>query len=388
MMQRLVDIYKTVIALSLGVLPLCACSDDTEPTSLDKGTQLKLVVFPQTFRDMTPTWTRAGLPDGFVPYEELTPHVDASRVQIRAIITGCKEEDNVYNDVISNGIFAFHDETVDNVRSYSWTSTIPTLQPGHYFIYGFMPAEDLGSVAIDPYDGTSFQSGAVMTIAGLDVVTPSDVCVVVGVKAHTDNTTPIGEVGISLGEFEFVSDAENTTSYAYLLLDHIFSGLSFRFSVDSEYNQRRTIKLKKIALRAIGSSTISTVTATVKLKANSGSSPLEQVTFTADEPVSGGSKSAAIYDSEEVELTTTPQDFLACLVPNMNSTFELETVYNVYDKAGTLLREDQTVKNQITLPSDLMAAGSVYTMNVTVVPTYLYMLSEPDLDNPVIQIDN
>ena len=33
-----------------------------------------------------------------------------------------------------------------------------------------------------------------------------------------------------------------------------------------------------------------------------------------------------------------------------------------------------------------MVAGDVYTLRITVKPTFLYVLSDPDLDNPTFEI--
>ena len=51
---------------------------------------------------------------------------------------------------------------------------------GTYYLYGYIPKEDAEGVTISPND--TYHNGAVLTINGLNAVTPSDVCVIIGAK--------------------------------------------------------------------------------------------------------------------------------------------------------------------------------------------------------------
>lgn len=366
-------IIGTMLCLSMMLMAAGCSEDGGQESGGGQGTQVRFLLFPQAFEDVTPALTRA-LPTGFLPYEELTPHVDINRVQIQAYFTNGAGTDA---KVQSSGIFSFHEETEGDTKKYSWTSTIPSIQRGKYYVYGFMPAEDANNWTIAPYQN-DYSKGAVLTINGLSTVSPGDVCVVVGVKKANNMTQDIKNVGIELGKFEFESEATDNESYAYLLLDHIYSGLNFKFSVDPDYNELRTIKMKRIALTSKGG--VATVNATVNVTPTTdGSNPLGAITFTTDK--TGNSEPAALYDGER-ELGTTPEEFLACIAPGMNTTFELETDYNVYDKKGNLIREVRALKNNVTIGADAMTAGQYHTVSVVVKPTYLYVLSEQDLENP------
>lgn len=362
-------IIGTTLCLSMMLMAAGCSEDGGQESGGGQGTQVRFLLIPQAFEDVTPALTRS-LPEGFVSYEKLTPHVDINRVQIQAYFTNGSE-------VQSSGIFSFHEETVSETKKYSWTSTIPSIEPGTYYVYGFMPAEDANNWAIAPRNN-DYAQGAVLTINGLSAVSPGDVCVIVGVKKASNNELDIEDVDINLGKFEFTSVATENESYAYLLLDHIYSGLNFKFSVDPDYNELRTIKLKRIALTSKGS--VKTVNATVNVTPTTGgSNPLGTITFT---PVSiGDVEPAALYDGER-ELSTTPEEFLACIAPGMDLMFELETDYNVYDKKGNLIREVRALKNNVTISADAMTAGQYHTVSVVVKPTYLYVLSEQDLENP------
>jgi hypothetical protein len=78
-------------------------------------------------------------------------------------------------------------------------------------------------------------------------------------------------------------------------------------------------------------------------------------------------------------------------MPSGITTMILTSVYDVYDKNGNLVRPDCEATNTMVL-KDLLTEqtttqrGKRYTVNMTIQPTYLYMLSEPDLDNPTVTI--
>ena len=80
--------------------------------------------------------------------------------------------------------------------------------------------------------------------------------------------------------------------------------------------------------------------------------------------------------------------FLACTVPlSANTQFVMSATYNVYDRKGNLIRKACTAENVLNLPTGGLARGQKYTFNLTVNPTYLYVLSDPDLDNPTITVN-
>ena len=365
--------------------------DVPDPGVKEEGMTVRFLLGARAFEGLYGSATRA-LPANYVTYESLNPHVDISHVQIQAYFTKdiTKADNTISPEVSSSGIFTFREEMVNGLPKYSWGSTIPSIKPDVYFLYGFMPAEEASTVSIEPYKGeyqdAMYQNGAILTINGLNAVTPGDVCVIVGVKKADNNTQSIEDVGIQLGNFKYDCSSQtgnNSESYVYLLLDHLYAGLHFRFSIDSEYAKLRTIKLKSMTVKAVGD--VATVKAIVNLVANNtGASPVGPVQF---EKVSGGeSLPAALYEGDERVLTTTPQDYLACFAPATNTSFLLETVYNVYDTAGNLIREDCYAANKITAKEGL-TSGQIHTINVVVRPTYIYVLSDPDLDNPSMVVN-
>jgi hypothetical protein len=62
--------------------------------------------------------------------------------------------------------------------------------------------------------------------------------------------------------------------------------------------------------------------------------------------------------------------------------------YDVYDRKGNLIRKDCTAENQLPAPPNgQWKSGKRIVIPLTVEPTYLYVLSNPDLDNPTITIN-
>jgi hypothetical protein len=79
------------------------------------------------------------------------------------------------------------------------------------------------------------------------------------------------------------------------------------------------------------------------------------------------------------------------MAPIGMTDFTLVCQYDVYDTNGNLIRENQTAENKINVNSLFtttisLQRGTRYILYLTVNPTYLYMMSEPDLDNPTIEV--
>ena len=79
-------------------------------------------------------------------------------------------------------------------------------------------------------------------------------------------------------------------------------------------------------------------------------------------------------------------------MPSGITTLVLTSVYDVYDTKGNKIRENCSATNTMVLKDllteqTLTGRGKRYTVNMTIRPTYLYVLSEPDLDNPTVSVE-
>ena len=185
----------------------------------------------------------------------------------------------------------------------------------------------------------------------------------------------------------------------FLLFDHLYAALRVNLRVHGEYNAMRTIKLKSLKLKTQVGETVSKdkMDITIKLKANNGSaSPIENITYAAS---TGGVEnndgiefwpSTSVTD-EERTLSTTSKSFVGHFMPSGISTIILTSTYDVYDKKGNLIREDCIATNTMELrelltDQTVTRRGCRYTINMTIKPTYLYVMSDEDLANPGMDI--
>ena len=167
----------------------------------------------------------------------------------------------------------------------------------------------------------------------------------------------------------------------YLLLDHLYAAVQFRMLIDEEYAQLRTIKLKTMTLGTDKGS----INATISLAHNTtGDSPISSVTYTP----SGSSDAVEIFNSNEGTPLdkTTPLAINAYFAPTLSSDLTLVSTYDVYDRKDNLIRQNCTATNK--LPDLEAVRGQRVQLNMTVNSTYLYVLSDSDLDNPTIKIGN
>ena len=276
-----------------------------------------------------------------------------------------------------------------------WQSNITITDAGtdnHYLIYGFMPI-DAENVSISPLS-TNYNAGASMSIKGLKVLTQTDPCVIVGVGRQQESTS---DVTLKWGTFDFTfkEGTSDVIDYMSILLDHIYSRYHFQVKIDADYAQLRTIKITKMTLEALsddGTQTVGTVNARVNIQTNTtNTNPISSVTFTRNT----GTRSVTFFENTTtpLSLTTSYQDAGFCLAPGDQHWFRLTTVYEVYNRDNKHIRTNTATntfntanfkEHKITNTNP----GLDHTIQIIVNPTYLYVLSDSDLDNPPFDINN
>jgi hypothetical protein len=80
-------------------------------------------------------------------------------------------------------------------------------------------------------------------------------------------------------------------------------------------------------------------------------------------------------------------DVTGYFLPAYASTLSIVSTYDVYDKKGNKIREDCKATNSLASMLNGIQRGKKRPIKLTVNPTYLYVLSDPDLDNPTITIE-
>ena len=391
-----------LLAVALVLLTGCQADSADSGGTAPRKISLEMQTYATTYKDAQQSAsTRA---DGVIwnpnPPSGFTIYNDSD--QIRISVT--KD-----NNIVADGNFVY------SPTDKKWFSTfeVKELKNGPYYLYGYMPEQGVNS-SLTAKDG-DFSTGATLILNGLPTATSSDICVIVGVKKgeETDVSGIYSDNGIKMGSFSYdFTGVVGDKNHVFLLCDHLYARLHLSVTVDEVYNALRTIKLKKVWVRACkksdGSDIRSKSKATVPLRTTDGASPIYDFSFTnvGTSAVMDTLSHSMLYKSAVAvgdSLSTTPtlvDGYLAGLDLGITE-FILVTKYDVYDKNvtrehphGNLVRQDQYAENKINISKIFgdgvtpkpMLRGTKYTLNLKVNPTYLYMLSEPDLDNPTVEI--
>ena len=308
-----------------------------------------------------------------------------------------------------------------------WRTNIGEIGAGDYYLYGFIPNLSVIKFNITDLErnDAKYSEGAKMVLEDVPTVVENDLCVVVGAKqgydkdhdgssGYTDvNGNGVYDEGIDtrldtlrLGDFKYkasaITGSGGTDNYIFLLFDHLYAAIRINMKVYADYAALRTIKLKTLQLTTKAGEDVSKdkTNITIDLKATDGSdvkeSPIQSISYDDDPagvPINLAEGGIEFWSSGSGhELTTDFQSFIGHFMPNGITTLILTSTYDVYDTQGNKIRENCQATNTMVL-KDLLTEqtytqrGKRYTINMTIQPTYLYMLSEPDLNNPTVVIN-
>ena len=340
--------YISILSIAIAML-LSACSSDNpevQTTSAEDksvGDKIQIMAYAPPFANANP---QDAAPTGFTAY--------------------------TLDKVTEMGIYMIkNDDTTPYAEkrlryASKWFAFFETLPQKNYTVYGYIPkTEGMSSGVTSVSD-----NGAILTVNGIKPVTTDDICIITGVKDAKE--------GLMEGQFGWYMANANDNFYMYLLLDHIYASVNFSMIIDAEYAQLRTIKLKTMKLRTNKGSVSAAITLTHN---TTGASPVSGATYTA----SGDEYTVVIYTSDEGTAldTETPLVFNTCFAPNLSNNLTMVTTYDVYDRKGNLIRKNCTATNKV--PNLEAARAQQVQLNLTVNPTYLNVLSDPDLDNPTVK---
>ncbi len=406
---------KSLVSLLFLMILLASCQDDSmEPIGKRRQTTMELMTFGTSFLDAKPWSTRSGyddyqfhfgtgytdgLPNGYVSYDVLYPQTTPNNSTIGVFMT--PEQATPAGDFIYQGV-----EGTPGVNV--WKSTIAVEENKQYYIYGFMPRQHAERSLISPLptantsgEDHGFAQGAVIRIENFEALTPADVSVIVGLRWATEQEKINGtkDYDVPLGNFKYKGRPEGENRL-FVLLKHIYAGLNFAASVDATYNELRTIRVTEV--RLIANNIKDKINLSVTLNANeNGEDPVTDIQYEGIGVPSATSEIVLFPYDENVTDIEIPSgsstSFLGCFVPSFCESFVLRTTYDVYDKdtskspLGNCIRKGCVAENKInrnTIPTfPTLLAGQVFTINLLIKPTYLYVLSEPDLDNPTFTIN-
>ena len=266
-------------------------------------------------------------------------------------------------------------------------SNIRVKEHEQYYMYGFMPAGSYSSsisATATELNG-DYSRGADLTINALPIFTNEDICAIVGVQriSATSEATNIVE-----GNYGYLSGL-SSENFVNLLMDHLYGELALQFKVDADYYALRHIKLKSVTLKYDnnGGDDAANVNVTVRLRAGYGLGQ-SSVAYTP----TGNQASHTILENDPTDLTDAAKaigNSVKCppsLFDQAGTYMTLTCTYDVCgtDNANTVIRANCTASNKMRVSG--MEHGKTNTVTVTIAPTYLYVLTDPDLDNPTIYI--
>lgn len=343
-----------------AVCSLAACTDDADE---GRGDTLRLLTYVPTFQEV-PASRAVTVPEGCQPFGTFYPGAATELPAIGVFLTP--------KDATLLQSFQYN-------ANGTWDSSIRVKEES-YYVYGYYPQSCASSASVTPLSG-DYATGAVLHLAGVPTLTTIDPCVTVGIQGATSSSA---DVTLAPGSFLYATQPKGH-NYLYMLFDHLYAALQFSIRVDATYATLRTIHLKSLALQTTGANATDI---DVTLAAGAEALTLDDVTYTSL-ATTGAELPMFTATGTGTVLTTEYQGIsgMACFLPSLRSNLTLVSTYDVYDRKGNLVREGCRAVNALILPPSI-SRGQRNTIRLTVNPTYLYQLSDPELDNPTITIES
>ena len=416
-------------------------TDPTTPTTPAATSQLEIPIFVSMSASPFADWTERqnasrrawSPPTGYNLYSSLYGEEDYENLPnlSQSTIDLFMTHDNAEGDAITTPN-PLHASLSYNSSTGKWKLGLPqnveetAVKSGNYYAYGFIPKDAADGATLAPIRENDMDQpwakGAVLTIQGLKAVA-TDPCVMIGAKhgfsedydgdyiekgenTQYDDGTDERTNRLRAGDFKFHLDTGKTgevghevinPNYLYFLFDHLYSALSISMRVNGEYDKLRHIKLKGLKLRTLTSDGKSPYKSdvTITLRANdTGTNPISDSDISYDpERIVYSETDGVIYSNSAGFLLKTDYSlFLGNFMPNGVSKLILTSTYDVYDTKGNLVRKDCKAINTLLI-SELFSGQTVsnrgwkYKVMLTINPTYLYVMSDPDLDNPTVTVE-
>lgn len=380
------DVILTV-AFAVTALILTACQKDDMPDSNGKVT-----IHPVIDRAIETSIQTRALSGSYTEFTENQQTLSAHAIAFQV----------VYDDINERIESTERDATQDQNGVFSpitngWRSTVE-VEPGYkYYLYAYSRTMPSASTPVFSYGN---ESNVSLEFNGLDIITESDplVCVAAAGKVLPDNPAANQYPELTKGTFDITSDidkgmvpstyTDGTSFKAFMALDHLYSKATLSFRIDSRYSQLREVRIKDIEIKVNNNTLPGTHTYYFY------SRNLNLASGTA----SGSAKSINLYDGPNataqpqegddfIALTTSDREFghYYFLPIDPTPSMYLEVTYDIYDLQGNPVRQNQTATNNqlfqaISNNGGKATAGNNYRIKILVSPTYLYQLSDDDLE--------
>lgn len=249
-------------------------------------------------------------------------------------------------------------------------STSLALETGDYKFYGYAPVSQQDDASFD-------NSNKTLTIRNIPGLSDKDMMVIKPCSTKVEST--------DIGKNKNVS----------LQMDHMMAKITPYFYINSEYNKLRDIHIKNVTFSLENRKTFQ---ANVVYNDNDTS---YLTSWQINENLNEKTVELFTDDSNTKTFLTTSstgaQPYGQCyIVPSQNgqdiTNLKMTVTYDVYDKQQQLVRQDATATNKVVVKvggtaQTTLEAGKNYKLNIQIIPTYLYVLSDND-ESSVLVISN
>ena len=306
-----------------------------------------------------------------VKVEFTTPYLQDMEIQTKA--------PSGYGSTIQGsttmGVFVsgMQNESTVTYNGTSWESSLK-LDPATYKIYSYIPKRN----------GVTLR-GTVITFTDVPFIMSEEILLSSGAVAETvtkDKTPSDKTASLVKNTYSIkVESAEDSKNYVTFMMDRVMAKVNLNFKVHEKYSKIRTIKIKEVTLKpAAGNYQSVNIDCTM----NDGSA----IGYVMSKGAAVDNKvSFSITDDRLVlDNTSAKRAGVFYSVPGVQNNVVMTVKYDVYDKAGTLVRADQTVTNSSIklIGTGTLERAKEYTLNVNIVPTYLYSLSDTDKESVML----
>ena len=310
-----------------------------------------------------------------------------------------------------------HQDTYDRSGTFNaigdeglWRSTVKVIPDQTYNMYCYTTIPGAHNYALT----FNNQGDVALSFQGLDILGNNDPLVCTSaygktlpdnpddVNPATDYPTPQDMLDnqsrsdiFSIGQVVRADndDPNPRSTKVFLTMEHLFAKATISFKVASKYDEIRTIRLTSAILSMENAS----LSGTYKYQFANGNLTKQDGTAITMPTGAGSAQNSTLidiiggistlverdYNNTEVTLTTTstPFGWFTFLPISGLNPVSLTVQYNVYDKKDKLIRENcQSTNNNILRGLTGAAKGNDYKINITVNPTYLYQLTDDDVE--------